>query len=219
MNKIGIYKHHPYCSEDSALGVSLAIDNFYQGRYFDESDITPEFIKQFDLIVFPGGIGDSDKFKDLFHWRKASIVNDYVQSGGKYLGICMGAYWAGSHYFDILRGIDTVQYIKRPGADITRSYGTVAEIEWLGNKKEMYFYDGCAIVGSGNYDTIAKYKNDDPMAVIQGNVGLIGCHPESSKYWYDTWSYMPAKWHNREHYYLLRDFIRRMMGYYDASNI
>lgn len=219
MNKIGIYKHHPFCSEDSALGVSLAIDNFYQGRYFDESDITPEFIKQFDLIVFPGGIGDSDKFKDLFHWRKASIVNDYVQSGGKYLGICMGAYWAGSHYFDILRGIDTVQYIKRPGADITRSYGTVAEIEWLGNKKEMYFYDGCAIVGSGNYDTIAKYKNDDPMAVIQGNVGLIGCHPESSKYWYDTWSYMPAKWHNREHYYLLRDFIRRMMGYYDASNI
>ena len=219
MNKIGIYKHHPFCSEDSALGVSLAIDNFYQGRYFDESDITPEFIKQFDLIVFPGGIGDSDKFKDLFHWRKASIVNDYVQSGGKYLGICMGAYWAGSHYFDILRGIDTVQYIKRPGADITRSYGTVAEIEWLGNKKEMYFYDGCAIVGSGNYNTIAKYKNDDPMAVIQGNVGLIGCHPESSKYWYDTWSYMPAKWHNKEHYYLLRDFIRRMMGYYDASNI
>jgi len=219
MAKIGIYKHHPFCSEDSALGICLAVDNFHQCHYFDETDITLSFLKQFDLVVFPGGIGDSDKFNELFHWRKAAIVNEYVESGGKYLGICMGAYWAGSNYFDILRGIDAVQYIKRPNADITRSYGTVAEIEWLGDKKEMYFYDGCAIVGPGNYDTIAKYKNDDPMAVIQGNVGLIGCHPESSKYWYDTWSYMPSKWHNKEHYHLLRDFIRRMMGYYDGSNV
>jgi imidazoleglycerol phosphate synthase glutamine amidotransferase subunit HisH len=211
MAKIGIYKHHPFCSEDSALGVSMAMDNFHTCKYFDETDISPSFLRQFDLIVFPGGIGDSDEFANLIHWRKALAVNQYVEDGGRYLGICMGAYWAGSHYFDILRGIDVVQYIKRPMAEINRSYATVAEIEWLGQKEEMFFYDGAVVVGGGRYDTIAKYKNDEPMAVIQGNVGIIGCHPESDKYWYDCWNYMPPKWHERRHWKLLRDFVKKLL--------
>ena len=32
------------------------------------------------------------------------------------------------------------------------------------------------------FQTIARYKNGDPMAIMQGNVGLIGCHPESEKH-------------------------------------
>jgi len=211
MANIGIYKHHPFCSEDSASGVSNAMDHFHSCKYFDESDITLSFLKQFEIIVFPGGIGDSSEFANLIHWRKALAVNQYVEEGGRYLGICMGAYWAGSHYFDILRGVDVTQYIKRPNADITRSYDTVAEVEWLGHKEEMFFYDGSVIVGDGYYDTIAKYKNDEPMAIIQDRVGLIGCHPESDKYWYDSWNYMPNKWHEHRHWKLLRDFVDKLL--------
>lgn len=211
MLNIGIYKHHPICSIDSAHGISLALNGSYNCKYFDETDISLSFLKQFDMIAFPGGIGDSEEFNKLFHWRKAVAVNDYVNLGGKYLGICMGAYWAGSNYFDLVRGIDTVQYIKRPHDDISRSYGTVAEIEWLGKKEEMYFYDGCAIVGNGHYDTIAKYKNDDPMAIIQGNIGIIGCHPESQQDWYNTWSYMPSKWHEFRHWKLLKGFVQTLL--------
>lgn len=74
----------------------------------------------------------------------------------------------------------------------------------------MFFYDGCAF-GSGYYDTIAKYMNGDPMAIIQGRVGLIGCHPESEPHWYESYSWMKNKYHNGEQHQLLLDFVNRLM--------
>jgi len=211
---IGIYVHHPYCSEDSAVGISSAIGSSHSCTYFDETDITPEFLSQFDLIVFPGGIGDADRFSDVFHWKKAAAVNEYVRSGGKYLGICMGAYWAGSHYFDIISGIDAVQYIRQPDALVKRSYGTVVNCEWNKEEEVMYFYDGCTFTGNmtgievvGRYADVHKH----PMAIIQGNVGLIGTHPEAQDYWYDTWSYMPDSYHEGVHYKLLREFVEKLL--------
>jgi hypothetical protein len=124
----------------------------------------------------------------------------------------MGAYWAGSRYFDLLDRLDAVQYIKRPTAEIRRSYGTVADIEWLGYREKMFFYDGCTFVGSGNYDMIAKYTNDEPMAIIQGNIGIIGCHPESEEFWYETpYQYINKYWHHGVHHNLLLKFVDRLM--------
>ena len=211
MASIAIYKHHPYCSDDSALGFKISMGDHHECVYIDERDIDVAKLKQYDMVVFPGGIGDADSF-DWLLTDKIQIITQYVNDGGKYIGICMGAYWAGSNYFNLLSGLDAVQYIKRPYANIRRSYGTVAEVEWLGEKEKMYFYDGCAIVGNGHYDTIAKYKNDEPMAIIQGNVGLIGAHPESMEYWYDTWSYMPKCWHDGHHHKLLREFVKKLLG-------
>ena len=142
---------------------------------------------------------------------------DFIDSGGYYLGICMGAYWTGSNYFDILKGIEPVQYIKREDADIRRSYATVAKINWENQEKDMFFYDGCAIIEQENglnqeYNTIARYKNNDPMAIIQGNVGLIGCHPESQEFWYDgDYKYLKNYWHNGEHHKLLLDFLNKLV--------
>ncbi len=74
----------------------------------------------------------------------------------------------------------------------------------------MFFYDGCAF-GPGYYDIIAKYKNDDPMAIIQGRVGLIGCHPESEPHWYENYSWMKGKYHNGSQHKLLLDFVNKLM--------
>ena len=74
----------------------------------------------------------------------------------------------------------------------------------------MFFYDGCAF-GPGHYDIIAKYMNDDPMAIIQGRVGLIGCHPESQPHWYESYSWMKNKYHGGEHHKLLLNFVDDLM--------
>jgi glutamine amidotransferase-like uncharacterized protein len=214
MANIGIYKHHPYCSENSASGVSDAMDHFHTCKYFNETDITPDFLKQFDMIIFPGGIGDSNEFNNLFHWKKAATVNEYIKFGGKYLGICMGAYWAGSNYFDILTGVDVVQYIKHPDALIKRSYGTVVPVAWNGNNEMMYFYDGCTFNGDiSKVQVIGRYGSGHPAAIIQGNVGVIGPHPEANEYWYDSWSYMPKLWHRGRHHKLLRDFVSKLLAH------
>ena len=90
----------------------------------------------------------------------------------------MGAYWAGSEYFDLLQNADAVQYITRPNTDTRRPHPKAIDVNWQGTDTKMYFYDGCAIVGDrSKFDTIATYANGDPMAVIQNRVGVIGCHP------------------------------------------
>jgi hypothetical protein len=72
----------------------------------------------------------------------------------------------------------------------------------------MFFYDGCALVGNGKFNTVATYANGDAMAVIQKNIGLIGAHPEAESFWYDGYSYMQGKYVSKHH--LLLDFMDQL---------
>ena len=118
----------------------------------------------------------------------------------------MGAYWAGSYYFDILDGIEPVQYIKQDTADICRSYSTVANVTWNGKPETLFFYDGCALTGNlERAKIVSTYANGDAMAIIQNRVGVIGCHPESQKYWYEK--YTLDHWHEEQNHKLLLDFV------------
>jgi hypothetical protein len=76
----------------------------------------------------------------------------------------------------------------------------------------MFWYDGCALVGDNTkYETISTYNNGDSMAIIQDNIGLIGCHPESEQFWYDNYSWMKGKYHNGEHHNILLNFVNKLM--------
>ena len=181
---IALFVQHPRCSVQSVNGVIKALGQNYNYKVFTKHEVEDDYFDAVDCVCFPGGVGDSDTYDVLFKHHEHSIRR-YVQNGGHFFGICMGAYWAGSRYFDILSGLDAVQYIKRPTTEIKRSYGTVAEIEWLGQKEKMFFYDGCTYTGDGECDIVARYANGEPMAIIQGNIGIIGCHPESEEFRYE----------------------------------
>jgi len=210
MRKIALFSHHPQCSRDSTNGIIAALSGAYDVETFRVDDDFEAVLGDADIIAFPGGIGDSQSFDHLLG-DKVEMIQDFVAHGGKYLGICMGAYWAGSHYFNLLDGVDAVQYIRRPQACTARPYGTVVEVDWCGDKEAMYFYDGCALVGNKRkFETVATYANGDAMAIVQGNVGIIGCHPESQAYWYDTWQYMPQFYHGGRHHALLREFVDKL---------
>jgi hypothetical protein len=76
----------------------------------------------------------------------------------------------------------------------------------------MFFYDGCTFVGDGEYELVATYLNNNPMAIIQGNVGIIGCHPESEEFWYEEpYQYINKYWHEGKHHILLLDFVNKLM--------
>lgn len=210
---IAIYLRHPECSIDCVIAITNALSSQYEIKTFVESELDNDnFFDNIDIIAFPGGIGDSDSYFDFYNRTRANRVANFISNGGYYLGICMGAYWAGSRYFDILHDVDAVQYIKQPNADVKRSYGTVAPIIWNGVKEHMYFYDGCALIGDeSKFKTIARYTNGDPMAIIQGRIGLIGCHPEASLYWYENpWNYINKYWNDGRHHELLLNFVNEL---------
>jgi len=209
---IGLFVHDPECSQECSNGIFIALSKEFDFRVFTIHDNLDLVLSEVDILAFPGGIGDSDKYFELFHRRGANKIADWLDRGGKYLGICMGAYWAGEHYFDILNGIDTLQYIKQPTADIRRSYGTVANVTWNHQDERMFFYDGTTFSGDlGICDIVARYSNGDPMAIIQNNVGLIGCHPESLPKWYsETFPYLKNEYHSGKHHELLLDFVNQL---------
>ena len=209
-NKIALFVCDPKCSVQSTNGVMNALSPHFNFKLFSKNEVEEGFFDDVDMVVFPGGIGDSDSYDTILKNNK-DVVVDYVKRGGKYLGICMGAYWAGKDYFDILDDVDSLQYIKRPNTDTRRPHAKNIKINWQGTNTTMFFYDGCAMVGDGYYETIATYANGDAMAIIQKNIGLIGCHPESQQFWYDSYSWLKDKYHNGTQHKLLLDFVDELM--------
>jgi len=211
--RIALFSHHPECSDQCCEGIERALGDHYDIRRFDEKTLDADLLAAADIVAFPGGIGDADRYYDFFLRRKANMVADYVAQGGRYLGICMGAYWAGHWFFDILQDAKCEQYIKRPGADVRKSYGTVTEVSWQGEKHHMFFWDGCALIGDETkFDVIARYQNGDPMAIVQDRIGLIGCHPESTEMWFERpRQYISQHWHRGRHHELLLRFVDDLM--------
>jgi glutamine amidotransferase-like uncharacterized protein len=206
----GIFLHHPECSVQSGAGIYEALISNFDLDFFQISDISDTYFENLDMIIFPGGIGDSDSY-DYILKPFEHTIRKFVGQGKKYLGICMGAYWAGPYYFDLIKDINPVQYIKRPNSEIQRSFGTTVKVNWNNIENDMFFYDGCSLLGNTKeFDVISTYSNGDPMAIIQGNVGLIGCHPESMPSWYLK-KYLKDRWHNFKHHELLLDFANNLL--------
>jgi len=207
---IALFIYDPKCSVQSANGIMQALGSHYNFKIFSKNTVEDNFFDNVDMIAVPGGFGDADTYKTLLK-NNQKRVREFVDAGGKYLGICMGAYWAGSHYFDLLDGVDAVQYMTRPGTDTRRPHAKEMPVTWRGQEESMFWYDGCAFVGNGCYKTIATYANSDPMAIIQGNLGLIGCHPEAEEFWYTSYSYMRRHWTGPRHHRTLLEFTDLLM--------
>jgi glutamine amidotransferase-like uncharacterized protein len=212
MKRIALFLHQPKCSVQSGNGIIKALSSNYTFKIFTRQELEADFFDDVDAVCFPGGIGDSDSFDYLFR-DNGDRIKSFVKGGGKYLGICMGAYWADANYFDILKDIRAEQYITRPGADTRRPHAKNQRVLWKGQEESMFFYDGCALVGTGidSCKIWSLYPNGDPMAIIQDNIGIMGCHPESEPHWYKSYSWMSDKYHNGTHHTLLLEFVNELM--------
>ena len=207
---IALFIYDPKCSVQSGNGIIRALQSHYNFKIFGKNELEKVFFDDVDMVVVPGGLGDASSYETAFRYN-AQPVRDFVAQGGRYLGICMGAYWADADYFNILDGVRAEQYIKRPGTDTRRPHAKAANVTWNDQPERMYFYDGCALVGDENkFETVARYANNDPMAIIQNRVGLIGCHPESQLFWYDK-RYLKPHWHQGQHHELLLEFVDQLI--------
>jgi hypothetical protein len=209
MKRIGIYVQEPIAEFECAEALKTVLGKKYNTFFIEHEDLTTKNLKNIDLLVFGGGLGDSDLFDEMLADKK-NIVKQYVRKGGRYLGSCMGAYFAGRCYFNLLKNANVVRYLNRENTDVVKEEETVCKVKWGSKKYSMYFFDGCAIIGN-NLKTFATYKNGDNMAIIQDRIGLIGCHPESMKYWYAEKEMKPF-WHKGEHHKLLLKFVDKLLS-------
>jgi glutamine amidotransferase-like uncharacterized protein len=181
------------CSEAAGVLLESSTQGFKveyvgPGERLKISDAT---LRSADLYVQPGG-GKSltrayKQMKD-----SAAVIRNYTRSGGRYLGICMGGYLAGTwRGFSLLSG-DTDQFITSPGASVTTTADTVVEVDWRGHRRYMFFQDGPIFqLRSYTSETIvlARYASNGEVAALvapfgRGRIGVCGPHPEAPKEWY-----------------------------------
>ena len=207
---IALFLHQPKCSVQSGNGIIKALHPYYKFKIFTKHELEDDFFDDVDMVLFPGGVGDADSWDSLLKFHK-SRIQEFVANGGRYLGICMGAYWADNTYFGLSSDFRVDQYITRPNTDTKRPHAKQMKVTWDDKPEELFFYDGCAIFGDeSKYDVVARYPNGDAMAIIQNRIGLIGCHPEAEQHWYDEYSWMRKRWNGSKNYLLL-DFVNKMM--------
>jgi glutamine amidotransferase-like uncharacterized protein len=174
--------------------VAERLQNEYQIVYAgprEQVDVNPTTLSTAKLYVQPGG-GDLDEIWP--HVRGyASHIRKYVKNGGRYLGICLGGYLAGTlPGFDLLPGSgQTDQYITSKGAVVTTEIDTVVPLYWRGKLRHVYFQDGARFdldLEAAPTEILATYTNGKIAAAVQhvgeGRVGMVGPHPEADEEWY-----------------------------------
>jgi glutamine amidotransferase-like uncharacterized protein len=115
---IAVYRQDPIASTDCAQAIRNVLATKYSNVFIiNHRSCTVATLRGVDCVVFPGGEEDVDNFDHMIRDR-THVIREYVAGGGKYIGICMGAYITSKLYFDILGDTTAEQYIKQSTADV-----------------------------------------------------------------------------------------------------
>ena len=188
------------CPESVAHLLKTSPSNFsvtYVGP--KDTNITAEVLKNADVFAQPGGGGVSKTWPHMRPYR--SLVRDFVEEGGVYLGFCLGAYFAGSPGYQLLPDSDsTNEECTQPGAEVKDRKNTIIQVDWhfstgakagTTEKRWIFFQDGAVMQVGKNMtgvEVLGNYaSNQDVAATLnpfgKGVVACTGPHPEATRDW------------------------------------
>lgn len=158
----------------------------------EETAVGDVSLKVFDIYVQPGGGQDISGAMEDLGSDGTSAIRAFVGEGGKFLGLCMGAYLASASNLGLIAD-DLDSEVGRPGFPVTTIDDTSVAVVWDGEDDHVFFQDGpyfIAHAGEAGYEQIALYQNGDIAAARyafgKGVVVLSGPHPEAEKEWFSA---------------------------------
>jgi glutamine amidotransferase-like uncharacterized protein len=143
---------------------------------------TPE-LQRYRLLIVPGG--NFEQIGKSLTPAAVSNLRTAVHDGVNYLGICAGAFFAGSSPYNGLNLTSGVSF-RFYAAEARGIRKAAVRITTAGaSPVERYWEDGPQLSGWG--EVVAKYDDGTP-AVTQGKFGsgwivLLGIHPEAPDNW------------------------------------
>jgi len=151
-----------------------------------------------DLLVIGGSepdiYGEYTVKQELVKAGAFQWLKDHIRKGGRYIGICSGAYlteaWINQQ--EGIKGLDIF-----PGKVDNYVLGTKSKYvrtRWVGERaaRWTYFQDGPAFYPAPGapIEVLARFTHDDTVAAAvftygTGKVGVISPHPEADRSWGD----------------------------------
>lgn len=172
------------CAEDAALMLREAgLDT----RLIYASDLTDSTLSTAALLVVPGGTTNAEMRAGVTE-AQMQTMRDYVFSGGHYLGICLGAYFAGATLDDAGRvpGLALFKGDAYPHSPVAEQ---LDQVVWRDIPLMIYQQEAPAFELWDGFtgEVVATYLDGAPAALLaragQGHIALIGPHPEARLNW------------------------------------
>lgn len=191
-----VYRGPAGCKGCSEAAASMLRSSRYKFtvRYIGPNEarkLVPSSFTGAALYVQPGGDTSVARADRLLGPAAQDVIKNYVAAGGRYLGICQGAYLAGTDPgMGMLSPGNTGQYIATKGASTKSVADTVIPIKWGKRKIYMYFQDGAYVIPRrvAGEKILARYTNGKVAALTKpygaGRIGVVGPHPEAPVKWY-----------------------------------
>lgn len=194
--RVAIYRGPAAC-DDCAEALARAIhrtDPRYRIDYVgphEAADVTPATLRRYAIYIQPGGGQDIPAALRALGPERAQAIRGFVTHGGRYLGLCMGAYLADRSNLGLIDA-DLDSEVGRPGSAAMDEDDTVVPVQWGARRKTLYYQDGPYFPNAGprsGFQPIGLYANGDVAAARyrsgQGTIVLSGPHPEADASWFD----------------------------------
>jgi len=203
---IAVYRGEAGCTGCSEMVVKSLISTGknFSISYIGESEklkLNSRNLNKFDMYIQPGGGQDIPAAYDAISDEGAEAIRNFVRSGKRFLGICMGAYLADKDWIGLI-DVPLDSEVGRPGSEAADEGDYTLSLLWGGKKESAYFQDGPYLSNSSaskGFTPISWYSNGDvAMAAYtygKGKVVLSGPHPEADESWIDATmpGYIPAR--------------------------
>jgi hypothetical protein len=174
-----------------------------QVRYVGRPDKVAGLLAGASAFVVPGTNDNIEPMRRNFNRSVRSALRAYLSGGGRYWGLCGGAFLAVQHYW----ATDT-QYVTAlgivPANAETYSNTDKAHLEkvrWYGQVRWMYYQGGPYFILSKGHppvSVLATYSDGSIAALSyrygSGKVILTGPHPEATVDWLTEDGINPAGW-------------------------
>lgn len=194
--RVAVYRGYASCDNCSET-VKSAIENI-DSRYRvdfvgpgERIDISTESLAGYDIYVQPGGGQDIPGALNSLGDDRVAAIQSYVAHGGRYLGLCMGAYLADASNIGLIPH-DLDSEVGRPGFPVKTIDDEAVAVRWDGRRESVFFQDGPYLwpaSGDAGFREIARYENGDLAAARyshgKGLVVLTGPHPEADEAWFE----------------------------------
>jgi glutamine amidotransferase-like uncharacterized protein len=201
-----IFQSPTTCSDcASSLGEQMKKKGF-EVKYVGPGESTQSVLKNATMYMVPGG-EDCEASHHCWTASDRDNIKRYVQNGGIYFGVCLGAYWAGD-WPGVLANFEPLHISGAHVLEFTRDKkekeSRLEQVIWNGKKIWTYFQDGPAFLVDRDKSepttqtkVIATYvnpvfvdENKKPTVAAfithygKGVVGVSGVHLEGPIDWH-----------------------------------
>lgn len=160
-------------------------------RYIANLDDLPTQLGDARVFIIGGTDDDVEPLLQRFTPTLRTTLKTYLRQGGRYLGICGGAYLASLGWPEEDRFVEGLALVPAQSDGYDQDFeAKIYPVTWLGETRQMYYQAGPSFALAESPEIVARlaYFEDRQLAALMstfgaGKVAVSGPHPEAPDSW------------------------------------